>query len=660
MDIERALKDSAERLRQLEALNEVARLVTDSGPLRPRLQSITDLLARRFDWEFVACASIDEAAGAFTCEAVTSAAPTEVRPGYGRPLGSGVVGEVAATGEALRLDDVRQHANYVETLAGVLSELCVPIKHGGRVIGVLNLESRRLAAFRDQQGVLHTVAEQIAGAMASARMYEQLVEAHRRLEAAQDKIQRLVESSPTAHEDVAGWSAGLAGEIAAAVGATALGVFELSDGAVLPLADGGLAAPPYDVARLAPRGGVVHQGDLLLPAMGAAGEPIGVLRVAGRRSGPSWSDRDQRLAVGFAHQLGGALEMRRLRAQLAAARAGGRSPVLVGTGAVLLDRYRIGRKLGEGGMGTVFEAHDRKLDRGVALKIIRPEHFHNPDMRLRFEREARSVARIRHPSVIDLYDSGELEDGSLFLVMERLRGHELSRVLREHGAGRPAQVAALARRGAAGLAAAHRAGIVHRDIKPANVFLVPCAARGDESPSGHGNRGTEAAGFGVKILDFGLAKAMGADVGLTRTGAMLGTPAYMAPEQVRGQPTDVRSDVYAFAAVVYEALTGRRAVGNLELARALVDVLDARVAPPSSIVATLPEGVDAAFAAALAKRIEDRPADVEAWAEELAGRLERCATEAAGWPPELAAGDEQPGGLGDPTSATHDSEPTLS
>jgi serine/threonine protein kinase len=260
---------------------------------------------------------------------------------------------------------------------------------------------------------------------------------------------------------------------------------------------------------------------------------------------------------------------------------------------------------------------------------------------MRFEREARSVARIRHPSVIDLYHSGELEDGSLFLVMERLRGHELSRVLREHGAGRPEQVAALARQGAAGLAAAHRAGIVHRDIKPANVFLAP-----------------EAGGFRVKILDFGLAKSMSADVGLTRTGTMLGTPAYMAPEQVRGQPTDLRSDVYAFAAVVYEALTGRRAVGSLELARALVDVLDASVAPPSSILPTLPEGVDRAFAGALAKRIEDRPSDVEAWASELAGHLASCPSAHLGWPPDLAT-DDTAGEAGDPTSATHDSEPTL-
>jgi diguanylate cyclase (GGDEF)-like protein len=156
---------------QLEALNEIARIATDDLELRPMLQRITDALSRRFGWEFVACVSVDGARGRFVCEALTSRGPSNVHVGYTRPLGSGVVGEVALTGLPIVLDDVRTAANFVDTMEGTLSELCVPVRHGGRTVAIINAESRKLGAFRGQLPLLETVAEQVAGAIASARAY---------------------------------------------------------------------------------------------------------------------------------------------------------------------------------------------------------------------------------------------------------------------------------------------------------------------------------------------------------------------------------------------------------------------------------------------------------------------------------------------------------
>ncbi len=155
-------------------LHEIARLAAEDLDLRPMLQRIAEALAARFGFELVALVRIDRDPPRFVCEAAVSALPTEVRPGYTRPLGSGVVGEVAATGEPLLLDDVRTFPNYVETLPGARSELCVPVLHRGRVVALLNLESRRPAAFRGKLRLFTAVADQIAGAIASARLFEEI------------------------------------------------------------------------------------------------------------------------------------------------------------------------------------------------------------------------------------------------------------------------------------------------------------------------------------------------------------------------------------------------------------------------------------------------------------------------------------------------------
>lgn len=158
---------------RLETINEIARIASLDLELRPMMQRITDALSQKFGWEFVALVMVDADRTAFVCEAVTTTAETEIYAGYSRPLGSGVVGEVAATERPILLDDVRQWPNYVETMRGAMSELCVPVMHSGRLVAILNLESTRASAFHDQLALLTTVAEQIAGAIANARLFEE-------------------------------------------------------------------------------------------------------------------------------------------------------------------------------------------------------------------------------------------------------------------------------------------------------------------------------------------------------------------------------------------------------------------------------------------------------------------------------------------------------
>jgi diguanylate cyclase (GGDEF)-like protein len=176
----RSSASKADDERQLEVLARLARLATEDLELRPMLQRITDALVEIYDWEFVALVRVDREAERFVCEAATSRVPTEVAPGYSRPFGSGVVGHVAATGEPLLLDDTSTFPDFVDTLGGARSELCVPVRHRGDVVAVLNLESPRPAAFRGRLPLVEAIAGQVAGAIANARHLE---EARRRAEA---------------------------------------------------------------------------------------------------------------------------------------------------------------------------------------------------------------------------------------------------------------------------------------------------------------------------------------------------------------------------------------------------------------------------------------------------------------------------------------------
>ena len=221
-----------------------------------------------------------------------------------------------------------------------------------------------------------------------------------------------------------------------------------------------------------------------------------------------------------------------------------------------LEYFQIQKVLGQGGMGTVYLADDTRLGRQVALKALKRELAANPAAKDRFLREARSAAKLHHDHIIPIYYVGEA-DGTPFLAMPFLEGEPLdARIKRQlsvdptasnffaekSGEARSLPVPEairIAREVALGLSVAHKQGLIHRDIKPANIWL--------ESPTGR-----------VKILDFGLARSQGEEANLTASGAIMGTPAYMAPEQARGKAVDARADLFSLGCVLYEMLTGRR------------------------------------------------------------------------------------------------------
>jgi diguanylate cyclase (GGDEF)-like protein len=179
--------------RQLATLNRIARIAMQDMALRPMLQRIVDTLSDEFDWEFVACASIDRARRQFVCEAVCSKLASEVAVGYRRALGTGVVGTCAMNGETIDIENAAGHPLVVDTLHGTGSELCVPVLHNGDVLAVLNAESRRIGAFQGQRAMLETVADQIAGILRAAHLLEDLAETNRRLHAANRALEAMAE-----------------------------------------------------------------------------------------------------------------------------------------------------------------------------------------------------------------------------------------------------------------------------------------------------------------------------------------------------------------------------------------------------------------------------------------------------------------------------------
>ncbi len=261
-----------------------------------------------------------------------------------------------------------------------------------------------------------------------------------------------------------------------------------------------------------------------------------------------------------------------------------------------IGHYAIARKLGEGGMGVVYAARDERLERIVALKTI-SSLANDETARKRFWREARAAASVNHPNVCQVYEIGE-DAGELFIAMELLDGEALADRLRRG----PLSVSETVQVGLgmlAALSALHARGIVHRDLKPSNVFLTS---------------------NGVKLLDFGLARGeleqpLGSVTGLTRTGMIVGTPRYMAPEQVVGEPIDFRTDLFAAGAILFEMLAGRPAFAG----RGVVEILHATLheQPPALTGSTAVAGVDRVIRRALAKQPTERPASAEAMAEEL-------------------------------------------
>jgi serine/threonine protein kinase len=229
--------------------------------------------------------------------------------------------------------------------------------------------------------------------------------------------------------------------------------------------------------------------------------------------------------------------------------------LLIGRGeeVVIAQRYRILDKLGQGGMGAVYRAEDTRLDRVVALKVLPSHCIQDPDAVARFQREARALAKLSHPNIVQAYDSGE-DRGRHFLVMEFVDGVSLTRVLQEQGQITPTIAADYVQQAALGLQHAHERGLIHRDVKPGNLLLTSVRS----SSSGSGN--STAYGL-IKILDLGLARFLQDQIAapnVTREGTGMGTPDYMAPEQFRdAHHADARADIYALGCTLYHLLTGR-------------------------------------------------------------------------------------------------------
>src|SRR5687768_3585647 len=254
----------------------------------------------------------------------------------------------------------------------------------------------------------------------------------------------------------------------------------------------------------------------------------------------------------------------------------------------LIDgRYRLEQVIGRGGMGAVYRGRDTQLEREVAVKIVRAELLDGAQAQLRFRRDAQIVERLRHPAIVAIYEFGTFAAGGAYLVMELVRGQDLRRLLQREGHLEPDRAAEILASVCAGVEAAHRQGVLHRDLKPENILL----------PESDG---------AARVLDFGMGD-----------GLIAGTPAYMSPEQLRGQATDGRTDVFSLGVIAYEMLTGelpfgRGSFGEVALAQAR------GVRPPPGAIAP---GVDRAIRAALDADVDRRPPSPQALAHMLSAAL---------------------------------------
>src|SRR5215510_9473158 len=212
-------------------------------------------------------------------------------------------------------------------------------------------------------------------------------------------------------------------------------------------------------------------------------------------------------------------------------------------GKVLSDRYRIVRKIGEGGMGAVYQAEHALIEKKIALKILFQDLTRRPDLIARFLQEAKSASRIGHENVIDISDFGQSPEGIVYIAMELLDGQDLAHLIKAEGTLPWARTRPILIQITKALRAAHEHGIIHRDMKPENVYIIQREGRPDF----------------VKVLDFGIAKSVNNEDGaprLTQAGMIFGTPEYMSPEQAQGQMPDHRVDVYAVGCLMYNLLTG--------------------------------------------------------------------------------------------------------
>ena len=384
---------------------------------------------------------------------------------------------------------------------------------------------------------------------------------------------------------------------------------------------------------------------LLVPVLGQDRSLIAVIALGERRSEEAYTAEDRQLLASIAAQMGLGFDVARLK-QRVATNAGDADATRIVTAVLepmmecpkcgrcdehsvamcpqdgssmrpvpsvprtVDNKYRIEQLLGRGGMGAVYRARDMRLDRLVALKVVRAELLGDPEARRRFRREAQIVARLQHPSIVAVFDYGTFADGGAYLVMELVRGEDLRHVLQREGRIDTAESMRILTAVCAAIGTAHREGVLHRDLKPENILL----------PNGGGP---------PKVLDFGVAKLIGDDAPgpeagdghsvLTAAGMIIGTPAYMAPEQFQAANPDARTDVFSLGVVAYEMLSGELPFTRGSLAD--VVLAQARGVPPLP-ASLVPAAAERAIRSALDPDPDRRPASPQAFATLLSAGLE--------------------------------------
>jgi serine/threonine-protein kinase len=302
-----------------------------------------------------------------------------------------------------------------------------------------------------------------------------------------------------------------------------------------------------------------------------------------------------------------------------------------------VGEYEISRRLGAGGMGVVYEGMQPLIGKRVAVKVLLPELSEDPVFVDRFLSEARAVNSIRHRGIVDIFSFGQLEGKEHYFVMEFLDGIGMDQVLKTEGPQDPHRVLGWVSEVADALDAAHAAGIIHRDVKPSNLFLVQAHAREY-----------------VKLLDFGIAKigTAGQAMPQTRVDTVIGTPDYMAPEQVRGEPISAQTDLYALGCVIFELLTGRRPFRGANVMQVMTQHLEDPIPRAADLIPEVPAEVDELVSWLMQKHAGARPArarELMDRAQSVRSRLSPAAPATRRLPPARASATPPPGGRGTKT-----------
>ena len=302
-------------------------------------------------------------------------------------------------------------------------------------------------------------------------------------------------------------------------------------------------------------------------------------------------------------------------------------------GDVIADRYELGRQLGAGGMARVYVAHDRLLDREVAVKVLSEPYASDPQFVERFRREASAAAGLNHPNIVAVYDRGQV-DGAYYIVMEYLPGPDLKQVIRRRGPLPAGDAIDNALQILSALGAAHRRDVIHRDVKPQNVMV---------SEEGH-----------LKVTDFGIARA-GAQREMTEAGSVIGTAQYLSPEQARGDEVTAASDCYAVGIVLYEMLTGKVPFDAERPVAVAMKQITEPPTPPRELVPGIPPTLEAVVLRSLAKRPSERYRTAEEFSRALLdarGEIEGTTGSTRGMPGVATMPTEATSVMGQPTAAT--------